>query len=228
MKHQVCQTCGVEFEYEPIILYGRERFPVRHCLPCRLAETARLRREREAERRRHLEAAWEAICPPAYRDTDPAHPELNRRLLDGLLRYRPCGRGIGLYGPTGRGKTRMMYLLLKKLHFDGYRVHACSAPLLSQSIARQWGEDREADHARYILRQCYAAEILFLDDVGKQRFTSAAESEFYTLIETRTSQLRPILWTANATGSALAAMMSPDRGEPIVRRLEEFCEVLGV
>ena len=227
-RQAVCEACGIGYEYEAIILYDREHFRPRRCPKCRLAEAAKRRRERENERQRRLEAAWNALCPPAYRDTDPSHPDLNRRLLDGLLRYQPRGRGIGLYGPTGRGKTRMMYLLLRKLHFAGYRVYACSARRLSHSFALQWGDDREADHARHIVRECYSAEILFLDDVGKQRFTAAAEAEFYDLVETRTSHLRPILWTANATGPALAAMMSPDRGIPIVRRLEEFCEVLGV
>lgn len=228
MSHSECETCGRRFSYMPVHFEGRERFRPRTCPACHEAEAAARQRMACLQRQRRLEAAWESICPPLYRDTDTEHPAINPQLLAGLLRYEPNGRGIGLYGPTGRAKTRMMYLLLRKLHFAGHRVYACSARRLSYYFATQWGSDREANHARQAVRCCYTAEVLLVDDLGKQRFTPAAEAELYDLIETRTSHLRPILWTANATGSTLASMMSPDRGTPIVRRLEEFCEVLGV
>ena len=80
--------------------------------------------------------------------------------------------------------------------------------------------------ARDMIGRAHRAEILFIDDIGKEKYTERVESEFYDLIETRTAHMRPIIWTANANGVGLAAMMSPDRGEPILRRLREFTEII--
>jgi DNA replication protein DnaC len=77
-----------------------------------------------------------------------------------------------------------------------------------------------------MIRRAHRAEILFIDDIGKEKYTERVESEFYDLIETRTAHLRPILWTANTSGAGLEAMMSPDRGAPILRRLREFTEII--
>ena len=84
------------------------------------------------------------------------------------------------------------------------------------------------DDARDRISAAKRTEILFLDDIGKEKYTERVESEFYDLIETRTSNLRPTLWTTNASASQLSAMMSADRGEPVLRRLKEFTEIVTV
>jgi|GEM_PF-2313055 len=228
-KVLTCQTCGQWEDYEPVMLNGQEHFKPRFCTPCSEIERKRLEEANAAQELTELKAKWLTICPPAYRETDPNFPMMNRSLLSGLMKYEPTGgRGIGLHGETGLRKTRMMFLIAQKLHFGGHDVFYCSSKRIAGCFAVRYGKDRASDDARDIIRRCYRAEILFLDDLGKQRFSDAGQSEFFDLVETRTNQLKPILWTANATGDELAGMMSKDRGGPIVRRLEDFCEVFHV
>jgi hypothetical protein len=52
--------------------------------------------------------------------------------------------------------------------------------------------------------------------------------ELYNLLEYRTSHKLTTLWTANGSGSDLLAKLSKDRGEPILRRLSEFSEIVSV
>ena len=229
MKTFTCEYCGSVNNYEPCILAGVERFRPHLCPPCIEKATEESRKAEERQRQARLTEGWERICPASYQATSPDFPLMNRDLLAGLMRYNPAsGRGIGLWGTTGLRKTRMMFLLLKKLHFGGTRVFAASAKRLAGCFSVMFGKDNESGKARDVIRKCYSAEVLFLDDLGKQAFTEHGQAEFFHLIEERTSRLKPILWTANATGDELAGMMSPDRGEPIVRRLVEFCEVIGV
>jgi DNA replication protein DnaC len=69
-------------------------------------------------------------------------------------------------------------------------------------------------------------QILLIDDIGKGKMTDRAEMELFDLLETRTSHKLPTIWTANAKGDDLLRMMSEDRGEPIIRRLSEFSEIV--
>jgi hypothetical protein len=56
--------------------------------------------------------------------------------------------------------------------------------------------------------------------------TERAELELFDLLEHRSSHELPIIWTANAERGALKQMLSPDRGEPILRRLSEFTKII--
>jgi DNA replication protein DnaC len=68
--------------------------------------------------------------------------------------------------------------------------------------------------------------VLLLDDLGKAKMTERSELELFDLLEHRSSHALPIFWTANAEKGALKQMLSPDRGEPILRRLSEFTKII--
>jgi DNA replication protein DnaC len=78
------------------------------------------------------------------------------------------------------------------------------------------------------IKRIYKADLWFLDDLGKQRMTDRGEMELYAVLEHRTSSLLPTLWTANAKSAVLLQMFSEDRGEPIMRRLIDFSQIVAV
>jgi DNA replication protein DnaC len=84
------------------------------------------------------------------------------------------------------------------------------------------GDDAVRNRAREVLKNAIRARVLFIDDLGKERFTDRSELELYNLIESRTSSLRPTLWTTNLRGADLRELMSENRGPTIIRRLAEF------
>jgi DNA replication protein DnaC len=105
------------------------------------------------------------------------------------------------------------------------RVRAITAKQFERWCHRSFEKDGDA---RKQIAECHSAKVLFIDDIGKEKYTERVESEFYDLVEHRTSHLSPILWTANATGQELEQMMGEDRGVPVVRRLREFTEIISV
>ena len=47
------------------------------------------------------------------------------------------------------------------------------------------------------------------------------------MITDRTENKRPIIITINGTSETLAERISPERREPMIQRLKEFCEPIG-
>lgn len=217
--------CGAVFSFECVVIDGREVFTPKLCPSC-LESFARQTQNMQDQMDSHeKKTAWEAICPPLYRDTDPARLGISPQIMARLNSWLPGQTSLALTGATGTGKTRAMFQALRRLHFAGYRLQATSAKQFEHWCHRMF--ERE-DSARQNIKAAHPVPILFIDDIGKEKYTERVESEFYELIEYRTSHLLPILWTANATGEQLERMMGEDRGTPVVRRLREFSTILSV
>jgi len=56
------------------------------------------------------------------------------------------------------------------------------------------------------------------------------QAAYYGVFEHRAAHLKPIIATMNTTGDMLLARMTEtgraDRGEPLIRRMREFCEII--
>lgn len=227
----ICQRCDGAERYEPNLVAGKEFFKPRLCGKCLAIEEKAKQETRSTAEQAAREVAWLRICPPAYQKTDPQHPMMPSRYLRGVMSWTPRKeKGMGLWSPeSGLCKTRMMFLLLKRLHFeDRVSVFAVSAKRLARLYATMFADTPEGDSARGVIRRTRRADVLLIDDLAKEKLTDHAQAEFYDLVETRTSNERHILWTANTSGDELAERLSKDRGAPIVRRLQEFTEVIRV
>lgn len=226
MVAHTCRICGLNFSYEPVFYAGTLQEVITRkycdeCIPRMEAKGSMAAAENVAQER---EKAWLEICPPLYRETDAVRLPMNPAPLAKVLKWKGGGsRGIALAGATGVGKTRAMFLLLHRLHWEGHHVTAVTAKRFERYVHQMFEKDNEA---RDMIRRAHRADILYIDDIGKEKYTERVESEFHDLIETRTANLRPILWTANNNGTGLEAMMSPERGAPILRRLREFTEII--
>lgn len=230
LKHATC-PCGTEFDYEPIIVNGRELFASRNCSECMQTAQHEFDKQEADRTLREKETEWGKICPPLYRATNLDDPRLKREAVQAVLGWRDGGDGIGLAlrGETGRGKTRLAFMLCRRLFFSGKGVAFMPATKLAQLCIDSFDDEHSIKNAaRERLRSAKRVDYLLLDDLGKQKFTERAEMELYDVIETRTSNLLPIIWTANATSDEFAAMMSADRGTPIIRRLTEFSTIVAL
>jgi DNA replication protein DnaC len=226
-----CKKCGEEFDTSELKMAGKTFFQRRFCDACSKKnddDFAELMRMQEVAQR---EQRWKDICPPLYQKTNLDHPGLSQDAVEAIRDWRDEGNGVGLSirGTSGRGKTRLAFVLGKRLHMAGMSVDAITATRLAQLCVDSYDDsDRVKNGAREKLRSIRSCRYLILDDLGKQKFTDRAETELYDLIETRTSHLRPTIWTANMSSDEFAQMMSEDRGVPIIRRLSEFSTVLSV
>lgn len=167
---------------------------------------------------------FERVCPPLYRDTDPlklpCNPEVTKLVLGWV--YGP--KGLVLHGATGRGKTRLAYLLVRRLVLDGHSVSAFD-PL---SFAHRVGETFGEYQGERFIREQQRVDVLMLDDLGKAKLTERAEAELFGLVEHRIAHFKPLIVTTNFVGDKLSDKLSEDRATPLVRRLREFNECLCV
>lgn len=224
VKIAACKVCSSEFEYEPFILNGQERQIQTVCDRCEAEAEKNAEEEAMRRKARALESKWDEICPPAFANTDPKRvPGDFLKVVEDWIYQAIC---IGLVGEAGLCKTRAAYLLLKRMHFAGKRVHAITAMQLERAAVEQFSDDSTKKYkAIEELRLCKSCDLLLIDDLGKGVMRERAEMELFDILDYRTSNMRPTAWTANASGEDLRSKLSKDRGVPIMRRLVEFSKV---
>jgi DNA replication protein DnaC len=175
--------------------------------------------------RRRLELSWKYLCPPGYRNTIPEQlPKLPK--FEEVQKWKYGPTGLLLVGPTRRGKTRSVWKLLERLHFDErLRIIAFTPMDLKLKVASAWQEPAAAEDWIYDLR---LVEVLFLDDLDTVKFTEAVEETIYDVFEWRPTHGKPVIATVNRTGPELAARMNASgRGAKIVERMREYCHVIN-
>lgn len=224
-----CSRCKTEIEYREI--EGHPKLRPSHCDQCEAEMSANARQIAEEAVKEGRLARWVKICPPAYLATRLNHPimeaiphEIKEYVLGG---WQPAsGTGLGICGDSGKGKTRLAYLLMHKLHMQGLKTFCIRSVQLCGHISRSYQEDPENDPSRSIVRRVRECQVLLLDDIGKERYTDRIQEIVYDIIEERTANLLPIIWTSNFSGERLEKTIGGDRGRAIVRRLREFSEAI--
>lgn len=211
MKTLTCDDCKLDFVYSPRFIFDRETTSPKFCPDC---NHKRLLKERGLI----LAEQWQQMCPPLYKLTDPKklQPEKLAQILNWV--YGP--KGLVLHGTTGTGKTRIATLLMKQLFMAGRSVAMFYGMDFAHLCAKKFGEFQGEDWIDSVARK----DVVFFDDLGKFPLTERIESELFGLIECRLLNLKPVIITTNFVGEALESKMTADRGEPLVRRLREFCE----
>lgn len=205
-------------------------FTARYCDPCiqakRTADHAREREAFEAERERNRRAAWDQVCPLEFRTleeggrTDVARllaewPVLQRVLDHDLA----AGQGMIVRGKSGHGKTRAVWRLIRKAFDAGQKIRA----LASGDFDRQARDAGGTFTLTEWVDRLVAADVLFLDDLGKAPWTPATVGIWFDVLDGRYREGRPIVVTTNLDGAALCKQLriGPDIGEPMLRRMRE-------
>jgi hypothetical protein len=249
---RACDACGTLADYTPLRLraggpdiFARQPFV---CDACDL-----LARQREEAAARDAIAArrtktWEQVIPEKYRATDLGHPDFNRAVWQILRGIDPLRQPVGLIGPAGRCKSRMLALFAKRLIAADVHVSWTNANRFQWAAQREF-DDREGPEARRLLARWKTTRVLMLDDLGKQRWTDTVEAAFFDLLEYRSSHALVTHWSANpnptdAIGPAQLGEFGPDivaraldstghaaaraRFQPILSRLLENTQLIPV
>jgi DNA replication protein DnaC len=100
VEFECSQGCGT-------MLRGRYFFsPITACDACREKYEAREKLDR-------AKTYWDAICPEQFRETEKAHPGFPRAQYE-ATRAWSGGESLCFLGATGKGKTRLGMVLLKR------------------------------------------------------------------------------------------------------------------
>jgi DNA replication protein DnaC len=161
------------------------------------------------------------ICPELYRASEP--DRLPAPQLAAALRWQVNPKGLILLGETGRGKSRVAWLLLRRILVEDlpeikFKWFDCVG--FGHEIAKHY----KAEDAEEWLELLATIPLLFMDDLGKLKLTERAETELFGMIERRCANRKPMIVTTNDTGDTLASRMTDNRGPALIRRLREFCE----
>lgn len=223
-----CIECTKSFTYEPVMLFGKEIVARPRCPVCTEAAAARHQAQVDRDLSEQKKARWEKVCPPIYRDTDPAR--IDQECVEAATRWDvKSPRGLGMLGSTGIGKTRAAFIALRRAFDAGLACRAVSHNSFTRTVQTAFaGDGREREDAKALLDAFQRCDVLLLDDLGKPPPTERADAELEELVEVRTCNMKPILWSANGSAGWLIKRMGNDRGEPLVRRLSEFCDIITV
>lgn len=163
------------------------------------------------------EAKWALMCPTRFFDTEMAKlPQIDR--TERALRWNrnQDGAGLNLWGHPSTGKTRSLFLILKREHFGGLSIRVFTAGQFERELER-----RAYKRAPFIAALC-RVDLLAFDDFDKMNLTREMEKTFFALMDRRMAEKRPVLLTHNSTAPELEYKFR--YGEPLVRRIRDFCQ----
>jgi DNA replication protein DnaC len=228
----VCPICRTPFQARSMEALGIRKTV---CDPCVIARRDADARDASEARLRAAAAktgpgAWDATCPRAYRTidegglTDPA--DLHRaQPLAARIAAHPFGpRGLILRGDSGTCKTRSMWRLLRRWFLEGRSIAALSSGEFERQ-AREAAGNHTLKTWFDRLAQC---DALFIDDLGKSKWSDTTLPLFFDLIDHRIADTLPVLITTNYDRENLARKLAieKDMAAPLLRRLAENCEAI--
>lgn len=228
-------ACGatIDAEHLALVAYFPRLMRAGQCELCHYREVAdrqeqiQLLREADemARRRDHLTA-----IPPEMRRSTISHPEFNAGLWLRVESWTPStATWLGIIGPAGECKTRCLALLAMRLILDhGHRIKWTTAVDFQDEVDKSLnGERGDIRIANEYFSACKTAEILVLDDFGKNTWNPTTERRLFSVIDYRKTHDLPILWTSNTDPLEILAsgVLSKDRGAPLIGRMLEISKI---
>lgn len=214
----ICCICGAGVDL------GKEdvrRFENSANLKCQRCEelAEQIDSQLEYQATEHSKEKGLESIPAIFRKTlRNALPQPER--LDAAMRWEYGPMGLLIYGPTGVGKSRVMWEVAKREILNGRKVKCVNSFCLTRYPSLfMAGDGAAAAFADELVKP----DILLLDDVFKAKPTERVEELIFSVIDERGSWEKPCFITLNDTGESLSERLSSDRGPALIRRLREYC-----
>ena len=222
-----CSVCGEDsgWSYE---LFNSELFGgdpnIPKCDPC---VEKLIREDREQEEKPNQEVFFqrpiEELIRPLYMDTDFRKlPDQAKYIWDSLKHWTPKnGKGIYMLGNTRMGKTRLLTMLLKKLHDEGHVFKIFYAGEFHSELSYA----KRSTHYKSWCDEVVNIPILAIDDLFAEKITPTIEAGLFEVINQRMERKLPLLCTSQVRKSdAIARFEDKHRGKALLARFSETCE----
>jgi DNA replication protein DnaC len=192
--------------------------------------------ERGAKAQRLLERRQRAV---RYERACPFKGERKTNLFDlpfkdhdaAMSAFHVGKKSVTLRGSSGTGKTRLAWLLIEKPFMEGRSVRVFTHIQLKNTLYEK-AKTSQAEMSAFV-GACIECEVLLIDDLGKADMAKGdhglqIEEQMFHILDTRLiDSKRQTVLTSNDDGASLIARMTPDRGEPLVRRINELTVVFS-
>jgi len=218
-----CIGCGREFMTEQVILLGQKFAAERYCAVCRESEKAE-------DEQRLADARWARVhIPSAYDDcsfeTFEPVPDTGtalavcRQWAKELRAGTDLRQGLLLRGNPGAGKTHLAVAILREVIWSDRRKTALflNVPAWLNALRESFdgGEPPPAPTGY---------DLVVLDDLGAEHWTSWQCDRIYTLVNQREQQRGLLIVTTNLDWGTLAARV----GGPTASRLRRLAREVHV
>ena len=213
-----------------------------YCASCLDAK----RREEEARRRNIAAEARRAELAATSRERrqrskiddyrlpfDAAHPKANRALWE-WMKLRAANRSVLLSGESGLGKTRVLSSFAERALETKSVVYRTAADLCDELGA---AFRRKEEWGLGLLESIKRADLLVIDDLGKEATSDSRVMRLWQLIDARyaasvqrlagqTPRYGGQIWiSSNWPAGQLIERMGRVNAEPILRRLLDIAEI---
>jgi DNA replication protein DnaC len=171
--------------------------------------------------------AWLAFCPKLYRNTNVRKLRAPIVMIKRVISHPICERGLRIVGPTGIGKTRLAYMMLKRFYLDGVSMKTFDSTEFGSQASAAFRDGRERDFFKMMVEP----EVLFLDDLGKNKNTERVIEALFTVVDRRGARQKPILFTMQYNLKMLRRRLERDEIDDamidgLIRRMDEYCDLL--
>jgi hypothetical protein len=164
---------------------------------------------------------WRNLCPDEYKN--PVNYELtDKKAFRTVETWTYGSRGMIINGHSGRGKTRSIWSLLRRLNeaegysfkfFDGYDFSCASADASRNGKELAW------------MRDMISCDLFIFDDLGKNKITPNCEASLFAIIDKRQAAHKPMIFTTQHNRRTLQGLfIDAMTGEAALRRIIECCE----
>ena len=206
-----CLRCGVPVEIVlEYRLAGAERGAI--CSDC-IASDGRSQIDRGLAEQRT--AGWRDTCPRQFADTEIKRLPCPAQSA-AAMRWKPdSGAGLNLWGMPATGKSRTLFLLLKRAYVAGASVRFFLSGQFEGEL-----EKRAWKRAAWLDRVCLC-DVLAFDDLDKcAPLSGDHEKVLFSILDRRMANAKPVLLTHNSTAAQLEYNFR--HGEAMVRRIRDF------
>lgn len=104
----------------------------------------------------------------------------------------------------GIGKTHLQIALAKRLIKDGFTVFVVSDVTFIEELMQAKRLNDEGETYNSLLNNTLSADVLLWDDIGKVNWTEPRERMYYTIINERYRNQKPIIFNSNEDRGTLA------------------------
>jgi len=172
---------------------------------------------------------WIRLCPDEFRkpiNWSKGKVEQQRRKLYSSIMSWSGEKGLYVFGPSGRCKTRFCWKLME-LEFAKHRLIAAFSHSDFRQRVTALARDSQTELVRWI-DHFARVDIFFMDDFGKGNSTPASEESIHDLLDKRYRENKITIFTSERAIAQSCGIFSMDRREAILRRISEMTEEISV